>query len=83
MTTRAISIAPVVPRGAIGRSLAGRLLATAKRWWLSYLIWRIEQVAADRLWSMSDRDLWDIGLTRGEILQAVKGELARERASCR
>jgi uncharacterized protein YjiS (DUF1127 family) len=47
------------------------------------MIWRIERTAADQLWSMSDRALWDMGLTRTDILRAVKGELARERASLR
>ena len=83
MTTRAISMMPAAPRGAIGRSFIGRLIATAKRWWLAYMIWRIQRTAADQLWSMSDRMLWDMGLTRGDILRAVKGELARERASRR
>jgi uncharacterized protein YjiS (DUF1127 family) len=83
MTTRTISITPALPRGAAGQSLAGRIAAAAKRWWLAYMIWRIERTAADQLWSMSDRALWDMGLTRTDILRAVKGELARERASLR
>jgi len=74
---------PAAPRGAIGRSFTSRLISAAKRWWLSYMIWRIERTAADQLWSMSDRALWDMGLTRTDILRAVKGELARERASLR
>jgi uncharacterized protein YjiS (DUF1127 family) len=82
MTTRTLSIMPVVPQGAIG-SLASRLIAAAKRWWLAYMIWRIERTAADQLWSMTDRDLKDMGLSRADILRAVKGELSRERASLR
>jgi len=74
---------PAAPRGAIGRSFTSRLIAAAKRWWLAYMIWRIQRTAADQLWSMSDRMLWDMGLTRGDILRAVKGELARERATRR
>jgi uncharacterized protein YjiS (DUF1127 family) len=82
MTTRAMSITPTVPRSAAGQSLASRIAAAVKRWWLAYMIWRIERTAADQLWSMSDRALWDMGLSRTDILRAVKGELARERG-CR
>jgi len=74
---------PAAPRGAIGRSFTSRLIAAAKRCWMAYMIWRIERTAADQLWSMSDRMLWDMGLNRTDILRAVKGELARERAARR
>src|SRR5215510_11760708 len=44
--------------------------ATLKRWWVAYLVWRIERTAATRLFSMSDRQLKDIGLTRSGIAGA-------------
>ena len=50
----------------------GRLAASLKRWWLT---WRIEQAAIAQLCVMSDRELKDIGLTRGEITRAVRREL--------
>jgi uncharacterized protein YjiS (DUF1127 family) len=43
-----------------------------KRWWSAYLMWRMETVAIERLRSMSDRDLKDIGLTRASIIPAVQ-----------
>ena len=49
-------------------------MASLKRWWVAYTTWRTEQAAIDRLWSMSDRALKDIGFTRSEIPRAVKGE---------
>lgn len=45
-----------------------------KRWWVAYLIWRIEQATIAHLKSMSDRELKDIGLTRSEIVHAVRSE---------
>jgi uncharacterized protein YjiS (DUF1127 family) len=45
--------------------------------------WRIEQAAIDRLCSMSDRALKDIGLTRSGISDAVKHERAIDRAFTR
>lgn len=58
-------------------------VVTLKRWWKAYMTWRIEQVAIAQLWSMSDRELKDIGLTRSEITGAVRGEAARDRAFSR
>jgi uncharacterized protein YjiS (DUF1127 family) len=51
-----------------------------KRWWAAYLTWRRQQAAITQLWSMSDSQLRDIGLTRTEIIGAVKGEAVRYRA---
>jgi uncharacterized protein YjiS (DUF1127 family) len=62
-----------------GRSWTQRLRATLKRWWVAYITWRIERAALAQLWSLSDRYLKDIGLTRSEILRAVKGETAAKR----
>jgi uncharacterized protein YjiS (DUF1127 family) len=59
------------------------LVATLKRWWVVYMTWRIEQAAIAQLWSMSDRELKDIGLTRSEITGAVRGEATRDRAFSR
>jgi uncharacterized protein YjiS (DUF1127 family) len=56
------------------------LVASLKRWWVAYMTWRIERAAIDRLCSMSDRALKDIGLTRSGIPDAVKGERAADRA---
>lgn len=67
------------PQCMPGRSWTQRLQATLKRWWVAYITWRIERAALAQLWSLSDRYLKDIGLTRSEILRAVKGETAAER----
>ena len=55
-------------------------LTCVLRWWVAYMTWRIEQAAIAQLWSMSDRQLKDIGLTCSEITGAVRGEPARYRA---
>jgi uncharacterized protein YjiS (DUF1127 family) len=51
-----------------------RLIATVKAWWMAYLTRRIERAAIRQLRALSDRVLLDIGLTRSQIEQAVKGE---------
>ena len=55
------------------RSLGSAMVASAKAWWMAYLIWRIERVALLQLEAMSDRELEDIGVTRSRTERAVKG----------
>ena len=74
-----ISSSPA-PQGITAQSLMVGLVASLKRWWVAYMTWRIEQAAIDRLCSMSDRVLKDIGLTRSAIPGAVKDERAVDRA---
>ena len=50
-----------------------------KRRWMAYTTWRIQQAA--RLRSMSDWELKDIGLTRSNITDAVRGQALRGRAA--
>jgi uncharacterized protein YjiS (DUF1127 family) len=66
-----------------GTTLQRRVVAILKRWWVAYLTRRIEETAMAQLCSMSDRELKDIGLTRAEILRAVRGGVERDRASFR
>ena len=61
-------------------SWASGLAATLKRWRAAYITWRIEQAAIVQLWSMSDRELKDIGLTRSEITSNVRIDAVRDRA---
>lgn len=49
---------------------AGNML---RNWWIAYVNWRLEQMAINRLRSMSDRELKDIGVYRSAIDFAVKG----------
>jgi uncharacterized protein YjiS (DUF1127 family) len=49
-----------------------QLTARLQSWWLAYLDWRIQREAAHQLEALSDRELQDIGLRRGEIEGAVK-----------
>ncbi len=79
---KTISSAPAAPQGMAAQSW-GKPAATLKRWWMVYITWRIEHAAIAQLWSMSDRELKDIGLTRSEITGAVRGEAARSHASGR
>jgi len=57
------------------RSWGSVLIATMKKWWMSYLTRRIERAAIIQLHGMSERQLQDIGLTRSQIERAVRGEL--------
>jgi uncharacterized protein YjiS (DUF1127 family) len=77
MIMSTISSAPSAERGITGRSWAGGFAATMKRWWADYMTWRIEQAALAHLWMMSDRELKDIGLTRSQVTNAMRGEAAR------
>ena len=43
-----------------------------QRWWLAYISWRIERAAALQLYSMSDRELKDIGLSRSGVPGALR-----------
>jgi uncharacterized protein YjiS (DUF1127 family) len=83
MIMRTISSAPAAPHAIAGQSWARELLAVLKYWWVAYMTWRIQQAAIAELWSMSERELKDIGLTRSEIIGAVRGEAAPERAFSR
>jgi uncharacterized protein YjiS (DUF1127 family) len=42
--------------------------------WTAFLTRRIERAAMSELRAMNDRELKDIGLTRSEIVLAVRGE---------
>ena len=77
------SNAPAAAQGTTGHPWTGRLAAALKRWWVDYLTWRLERVAIDQFWPMTDRYLKDIGLTRSEITTAVKGDATRDRGSHR
>ena len=79
MIMSTISSARAAPRGMAVQSWISRLVATLERWLVAYMTWRIEQAAIAQLWSMSDRELKDIGLTRSEIIGAVRGEAACDR----
>lgn len=70
-------------RGTAGYSRAGRFAAVLSGWWTAYITWRLEQAMTNQLWSMSERDLRDIGLTRSGIEPAVKGDLTRDRTLLR
>ena len=70
-------------RVTAGHSRAGRLAAVLSGWCAAYITWRLEQAVTNQLWSMSDRDLRDIGLTRSGIGPAVKGDLTRDRTILR
>ncbi len=58
-------------------------LAALKRAWVAYINWRLERAAMGQLWSMSDRELKDIGLIRSEVARVAlfATAAARPRAS--
>src|SRR5262245_56669196 len=57
-----------------------REAATMKRRWMAYTTWRTQQAAIARLWSMCDWELKEIGLTRSNIIDAVRDQALRGRA---
>jgi uncharacterized protein YjiS (DUF1127 family) len=79
-------IMSTISNAMLGRNTATETLAgigrNLKRWWIAYMHWRIERAAADRLFSMSDRELKDIGLNRSGVPGALR-EAARDHAISR
>jgi hypothetical protein len=79
-----ISSAPAAAQGAAGHSAAqswtSGLAATLKRWRLAYTTRRAEQAAMTLLWSIGDRELRGVGITRFGIPAAVRDQAARVRA---
>ena len=71
VTMSTISNAPTLAQGVAGHSRVGGLAASLKQWWIAYINRRIERAAIAELWSMSDMELKDIGLTRSGITNAV------------
>jgi uncharacterized protein YjiS (DUF1127 family) len=58
--------------GGIATGIFGSLAAAAARWWSGYVDRRVERTAIALLQSMSDRQLKDIGLARGQIEYVVR-----------
>jgi uncharacterized protein YjiS (DUF1127 family) len=67
----------ILTRDSVGSGFASGISGAMKRWWMSYMNWRVQQLAATRLRSMSDRELKDIGMSRSQIEFAVNGKLER------
>jgi uncharacterized protein YjiS (DUF1127 family) len=67
MIMSTISNAPAVAQDMVEESTGSGPLATLTRWSVAYITWRTEQAAIAQLWSMTDRELKDIGLTRSQI----------------
>lgn len=53
----------------VGEGIAQALVSFVRR----FQAWQARAAAASALYEMSDRELRDIGITRGEIDQALKG----------
>ena len=78
-----LAVSTISTNPASSEALAGNswtLAAVLKRWYVAYLNWRLRQAAIAELAVLSDRELKDIGLKRGEIENAVTNTLKRERA---
>jgi uncharacterized protein YjiS (DUF1127 family) len=69
---------PTAAQGLAGRTRPGALAATLKRWWVAYIVWRIEQAGIAELAQMSARKLEDIGLTRTQVEPAVRVDRQRD-----
>ena len=64
----------ILPRSSASGAVPGGLGRTLRRWWLAYMEWRLQRLAASELHHMSDRQLRDLGLTRPQIEFAVRGK---------
>jgi uncharacterized protein YjiS (DUF1127 family) len=73
------TISSIASQRTIASVIADTLWSAVSRWWVSYMTWRVEQLAISRLQEMSDRQLKDIGIARSQIEAAVTGEIARDR----
>jgi uncharacterized protein YjiS (DUF1127 family) len=72
-----ISTRPASSEAFAGNSWIFRPAAVLKHWCVAYLKWRLRQTAIAELAVLSDRELKDIGLKRGEIENAVTNMLKR------
>jgi uncharacterized protein YjiS (DUF1127 family) len=63
-----------LPRSFTGGALPGELGRALRRWWLAYMEWRLQRLAASLLYRMSDRQLRDLGLTRSRIELAARSQ---------
>jgi uncharacterized protein YjiS (DUF1127 family) len=54
------------------------LIAVVKRWWAACKRRRMERLAIERLMTMSDHQLKDIGVARSQIEFAVRGTTERD-----
>jgi uncharacterized protein YjiS (DUF1127 family) len=66
--------APVSSQALADKSWTARLASGLRRWRAAYAMWRSKRAALIQLAAMSERDLKDIGLTRGEIENTVWDE---------
>jgi uncharacterized protein YjiS (DUF1127 family) len=73
------TISSIAPQRTTASVIAHTLWSAVSRWWVSYMTWRVEQLAISGLQAMSDRQLKDIGIQRSQIESAVTGEIARDR----
>jgi uncharacterized protein DUF1127 len=70
----------LLPYGETRIGILPMLGIAMKRVHAAYIARRVQSAASACLHRMSDRDLRDIGLTRGEIDDAVRGNAPRIRA---
>jgi uncharacterized protein YjiS (DUF1127 family) len=66
-TIMTIPARAILPRSFTSGALPGGLGRVLRRWWLAYMEWRLQRLAAKLLHRMSDRQLRDLGLTRSQI----------------
>jgi uncharacterized protein YjiS (DUF1127 family) len=76
----AILSAKAAAQDMAGQFQSAGIVAALKRWCAAYIRWRIEQAAIAHLWAMSDRELNDIGLTRGDLPRLVTRRTTKERS---
>jgi uncharacterized protein YjiS (DUF1127 family) len=66
-----------LPRNSPDDAFAKRIGIALQRWWLAYMEWRLQRLAADQLHRMSDGQLKDLGLTRSQIELAARNQFGQ------
>lgn len=76
--TTASSLSAARSRDRVATAILQVARRNLGRWWRTYMEWRLQRMAIAQLGHMSDHELKDIGLDRGEIEAGVRGDLARD-----
>jgi uncharacterized protein YjiS (DUF1127 family) len=78
METIAIGLSATRGRGHFATAILHAAGRSLRRWWRTYMDWRLQRKAIAQLGHMSDHELKDIGLDRDQIEAGVRGDLERD-----
>jgi uncharacterized protein YjiS (DUF1127 family) len=61
------------------QSWVSELVGALKHWWSAAKTWRLEQAAINKLSTLTNRQLNDIGFHRSEIIRAARDRITPNR----